>query len=247
MRSARRAMLRLAALAAALAAVATPADPTGHRTVLLGRSVDGRPIAAIETGDLDSPRRELVVGCTHGNECAGVAVAERLAHTQPPPELALWIVPNLNPDGAAANTRQNAHRVDLNRNFPWRWQRLTGVYDSGPHPLSEPESRLAATLIARVRPNVTIWFHQHLDVVDDSSGDVAIERRFADVADMQLAALTREPGSAVTWQSHCFPAATAFVVELPAGRLAPRAVARLDAAADAAGSAAPARRPTTTC
>jgi protein MpaA len=240
-------MHSLAALAAALVSVAAPADPTGHRTVLLGHSVDGRPITAIETGDLDSPRRELVVGVIHGNEPAGIAVAQRLAHTQPPRELALWIVPVLNPDGVAADTRQNAHGVDLNRNFPWRWTHLTGVYYSGPRALSEPESRIAVALIERVRPNVTIWFHQHLDVVDDSSGSVAIERRFADVADMRLAALTREPGSAVTWQSHCLPSTTAFVVELPAGEPSPPAVTRLDAAVDAAGSAAPAQRPSATC
>jgi protein MpaA len=235
------------ALAAVVASITATPDPTGHRTVLLGRSVDGRPITAIETGDLDSPRRELVVGCIHGNECAGVAIAERLARTRAPRELALWIVPDLNPDGAAANTRQNAHGVDLNRNFRWRWQRLTGTYDSGPRPLSEPETRVAVALIERVRPNVTIWFHQHLDVVDDSSGNVAIERRFADVADMRVAPLPREPGSSVTWQSHCFPAATAFAVELPAGPLAPRAVVRLDAAVDAVGAAAPAQRPRARC
>ena len=213
-----------------VAAKASP-DGAGRRTVLLGRSVDGRPIRAIESGDLDNPGRTLVVGCIHGNECAGVAVAERLARVETAPETLFWIVPNINPDGAAARTRGNAHHVDLNRNFPWRWQPLSGLYDSGPRPLSEPESRIASGLIARIRPSVSIWFHQHLDVVDDSSGDRNLERRFARAAGMHLQQLTQEPGSAVTWESHCLRESSSFVVELPAGRLADAAVRRLTGAA----------------
>ena len=34
----------------------------------------------------------------------------------------LWIIANLNPDGVARRTRQNARGVDLNRNFPSEWQ-----------------------------------------------------------------------------------------------------------------------------
>ena len=56
-----------------------PADPSVDRTVMIGRSVDGRPIRVVETGDPDSVRKTLVVGCIHGNERAGIAVADRLA------------------------------------------------------------------------------------------------------------------------------------------------------------------------
>jgi len=211
-------------------ASARPTDPLAHRSVTLGHSVDGRPITAVETGDLDSPRKALIVGCIHGNECAGIAIAEQLARSAPPAGVDLWILPNLNPDGAAAETRGNAHGVDLNRNFPWRWTPLSGIYNSGPHPLSEPESRIAYRLIERVRPAVSIWFHQHLKLVDDSSGSTDIERRFAAAARLRLAPLAQEPGSAVTWQNHTFPNATAFVVELPAGRLPGATLSRLERA-----------------
>ncbi len=240
---------RLAAVAtAALAIAAGGQSPTlAHRTVVLGRSVEGRAIVAVETGDPTAARRALVVGCIHGNECAGVAVARELIRAASPHGVDLWVVPNLNPDGAAAGTRGNAHGVDLNRNFPWRWLALGGLYFSGPRPLSEPESRLALRLIGRVRPSVTIWFHQHLDVVDDSTGSVAIERRFARVAGMRLATLTREPGSAVTWQAHCLPRSTPFVVELPAGTLTRAAAARLARAVLAAAAEAPPGRPDRRC
>jgi protein MpaA len=91
--------------------------------VVLGRSVQGRAIVSFEVGDLDSRRRELLVGCIHGDEAAGVAIARALEQAAPP-GLDLWVIPALNPDGVVAGTRGNAHRVDLNRNFPWRWQRL---------------------------------------------------------------------------------------------------------------------------
>jgi protein MpaA len=197
----------------------------GSHVVLLGRSLDGRPIRAVEVGD-PAGTRVLVVGCIHGNECAGVAIAERLEQTSPQ-GVDLWIVPVLNPDGRAADTRGNAHGVDLNRNFPWRWRRMTGFYESGPRPLSEPEARIAYRLISRLRPHVTIWFHQHLDLVWASGGDRRIERRFARLSGLPYHGLPPLAGSAVSWQNHALPGTTAFAAELPAGQLDRASVARL--------------------
>ena len=214
---------------------ATTGDPTGIRQVVLGYSVEGRAISAFETGDLDSPNRMLVVGCVHGNESAGIAVARALARLRPPPETDLWVVPDLNPDGVAAGTRGNGRGVDLNRNFPWRWRPLHGLFYSGPHALSEPESQLAGRLITRLHPAISIWFHQHLDVVDESGGRLALERRFSQLTGLPLTRLAREPGSAVGWENERFRGTTAFVVELPAGRLAPSRAVRLAGAVVALG------------
>src|SRR5207253_466 len=202
---------------------ATPSAPAPRvQSVVLGRSVQGRPIRAFEVGDPASPRRVLVVGCIHGNEPAGIAIADALAQGPAALGVVLWIVPDLNPDGVAADTRQNADRVDLNRNFPEHWRPIGHPGDqqySGPHALSEPESRIADALIERVRPAVSIWFHQPLDVVDQSGGDPGVERRFAALSGLPLRRLTRYPGSAVGWQDQTLPGTTAFVVELPGGRL----------------------------
>jgi murein peptide amidase A len=139
--------MKTVALASVVAAL-LPATPASARTVLLGRSWQGRPITAVEVGNpFGTP--VLVVGCIHGNETAGIAIADALEHVAPR-DLDLWIVPDLNPDGIAAHTRQNAHGVDLNRNFPWRWRPLSGVYASGPRPLSEREARIAHALILRL-------------------------------------------------------------------------------------------------
>lgn len=223
--------------AALLAALAVAAPPLGH-------SVQGRPIPVVEVGAAHADTAVLVVGCIHGNETAGIAVARALEHAKPPAGVAFWIVPDLNPDAVAAGTRQNAHGVDLNRNFPTGWRRQTGVFDSGPRPLSEPESSFAQGLILRVRPVVTIWFHQHENLVDASTGNTALERRFATVAGLPIGVLPRYGGSVVRWESHSFPGTTPFVVELPAGRLSPARVTRMVRAILAVAQAAvPAIKP----
>ena len=139
----------------------------------------GRPIQAVELGRPASRRRLLVIGCIHGDEPAGIAITRRLERQSTPVRADLWAVQDLNPDGVAAHTRQNAHGIDLNRNFPWSWRRIGRRGDqqySGPRPLSEPEARAAHTLISRLHPAITIWFHQPLGVVDESGGDIKVER-----------------------------------------------------------------------
>ncbi len=154
----------------------------------------------------------------------------RLERMTPPKGVDLWIIESLNPDGYAAGTRVNARGVDLNRNFPWGWQDLEGATDAGSAPLSEPESRLAARLIRRLRPRVSIWFHQDLNLVDESGGSLALERRFAELVGLPTKRLQRYPGSVTTWENHVLPGTTAFVVELPGGRLSSARAGRFAAA-----------------
>ena len=204
-----------------------PATASATTTQLIGRSVDGRPIRARLVGSLSAPTKVLVVGCVHGNETAGEAVTRALRGATAPSRVALWLVDEFNPDGCTAYTRQNAHGVDLNRNFPYRWRPLPrGTYYSGPRPLSEPESRAIHSFVLRQRPALSIWYHQHANLVDRSGGDPAIERRYARLVGMRFELFDRPPGSITSWQNHTFPGTTAFVVELPAGRLSGAATAR---------------------
>ncbi len=100
------------------------------------------------------------------------------------------------------------------------------MFDSGARPLSEPESRIAYRLILRLRPAVSIWFHQHLALVDGAGGNTALERRFARLVRLPFVALPRYPGSVTTWENATLPGKSAFVVELPAGSLTPAQAAR---------------------
>jgi protein MpaA len=207
-------------LATVVAATAHP-----HRAALLGRSVRGTPIVALERGNPSSLRKVLVVGCIHGTECAGITVVQLLARAQPR-NVDLWLVPNLNPDGYAAHTRQNAHGVDLNRNFGAMWAPIGhrgSLQWSGPRPFSEPETRIARRLILRLRPAVTLWFHQPQALVRAWGPSLRAGRRYARLAGVPFRALAWPGGTASNWQNHLRPHETSFVVELPPGPLTPLA------------------------
>ncbi len=204
-------------------------NPVRSRTLLLGHSVQGRPIQAIRLGDPASDRRLLIVGCIHGNEPAGTAVTRRLLRIRRPLAAEIWVIPTLNPDGEAHETRQNADGVDLNRNFRSQW-RPSGVRGDleypGPRPLSEPETRLAVRFIRRIRPDVTIWFHQPQDLVRAWGRSIPAARRYARVAGLRFRPIRWPHGTAPNWQNHRFRRGASFVVELPPGPLSAAGAAR---------------------
>jgi protein MpaA len=193
---------------------------------LLGRSEDGRPIVAVRVGD-PAGTRVLVFGCIHGTECAGIAVARALEGVQAPVDL--WIVPNLNPDGYARGVRQNGRGVDLNANWSSQWHsggRPWDTYYPGPRPFSERETRIARNLILRIRPRVTLWFHQHMNLVWAWGESSAAGRIYARAAGMRFYHHHWLNGTATNWQNHHLPGSASFTVELPAGSLSPRQVHR---------------------
>jgi murein peptide amidase A len=200
-----------------------------HRSELIGRSVLGRRIRIIESGNPASRRTLLVVGCIHGTERAGTAVTRRLIAARPPVRAHLWLLNYLNPDGAAVGARVNARGVDLNRNFPSHWEPLANRGDpqySGPRPASEPETRIAIRLIERIRPTVTVWFHQPVGIVRAFGQSAPLARRFARLAGLPFRVLPWLSGSASNWQNHRFRGTASFVVELPPGTLPSAAGAR---------------------
>ncbi|MDQ4048454.1 MAG: DUF2817 domain-containing protein, partial [Actinomycetota bacterium] len=188
-----------------------------------------RPLRAVQVGSPRARLKLLVVGAIHGTEPAGRAVTRRLRSLRPPSGVALLLLDDLNPDGSARGSRQNGRGVDLNRNFPFSWRaigRPFDTYHAGAEPLSEPESRAAATFIARMRPRVTIYYHQMLRLVDRSGGDPVLERLYARRSGLPYKRVPPLSGTATSWQNNRFPGDSAFVVELPGGRLSATAVDR---------------------
>jgi beta-N-acetylhexosaminidase len=218
-----------AAFAAGLAAAAAAAGPAPAQAPAwetIGHSEQGRPIRALRVGSSRARVKVLVVGVIHGNEQAGRPVVARLRGAHPPRGTALWLVDSANPDGMAAATRWNAHGVDLNRNFPYRWQPQDGVYESGPGPASETETQVMQRFIEREHPRATIWYHQALHIVVKSTGDPKLEKLYSARSGLPRKALPRYHGTAISWQNHSFPGDSAFVVELPGGTLPASGVRR---------------------
>jgi protein MpaA len=161
----------------------------------------------------------LVIGVIHGDEPAGGGIANRLL-TQPIPDgIDLWVVPTVNPDGEAHNTRTNAHEVDLNRNFPLNWSPLGKPGDSqyaGTGAASEPETKAIVALIERIKPELTLWYHQDLYRIAPASGRAGrIRQRYADLTGLPVLPVTggTYTGTASPW-AQGKGTGVSFIVEL---------------------------------
>jgi len=136
-----------------------------------GRSAQGRALAAfvLDNGVPDPADVTLVFGGFHGNERSTPGVVERLERwlRQTPeawPHRRVLLVPQANPDGVAAGTRDNARGVDINRNFPVGWTSAARAarYSPGARAASEPETQAIIALLARYRPAKIVSLHSPL-------------------------------------------------------------------------------------
>ena len=149
-------------------------------TRVIGYSVEGRPITAWRLGSPRSKKKVLLLAAMHGNEKAAVKTLRGLRDGRPITGADIWVVPVVNPDGYARNTRQNARKVDLNRNFSTKWKRAGGATGSGRRAFSEPEARAIRDFADEIDPMYTISFHQPLDGIDiRDTGNRAWARRLA--------------------------------------------------------------------
>jgi protein MpaA len=147
---------------------------------VFGHSSSGRPLRAYRLGPRTAHVTVVALAAMHGDETGGSIVLRSLRDGAPVRGVALWVVPRVNPDGVRRHDRHNARGVDLNRNFPVRWQFRRGYYASGPRPSSEPETRGLQRLLNRIRPDYVVSFHSPLHGVDTyRSKDPAFARRLS--------------------------------------------------------------------
>ncbi|MEO8330078.1 MAG: M14 family zinc carboxypeptidase [Candidatus Nanopelagicales bacterium] len=212
-----------AAIAAAFGSLAWPGNAhaaDGVKHYVIGHSTNDRPIKAYLIGDENAPNRYLVMGQMHGDEPAGRLIChDRLLNKGPVRDVALWVVPTMNPDGSIRGTRTNARGVDLNRNFPSNtWvRRGNGTrYYSGPHPSSEPETRAIVKFFADIQPRTIVSIHQPLACVDYSGGSHAVTRWLSEHLHLPVCHIQVTGGGTMTsWYNPKFPKKTAVTIEMP--------------------------------
>ena len=150
---------------------------------VFGQSAGGRELHCFRVGE--GSKAVLLVGAIHGNEVGTVKLVQHILAWLPGrfPELSVYCVPCLNPDGyaEARNQRQyfkdgrvgrlNGNGVDLNRNFPVPsfktesvWLRgkdyaETAPVKCGAHGGSEPELQALMTLVKELQPAAVFMFH----------------------------------------------------------------------------------------
>jgi succinylglutamate desuccinylase len=153
---------------AAGAAASHGLAPLQRERLVIGTSVQGRPIVAVHRWRDGATATVLVIGNLHGDEQAGLRVVRALDRRRFPRDVDLWLIRTANPDGTAADRRTNAHGVDLNRNFARRWVPAgQGTsHWSGPAKASEPETQALQRFVRRLQPHTTVVFHQPLFGVD---------------------------------------------------------------------------------
>ncbi|GAB3781202.1 M14 family zinc carboxypeptidase [Nocardioides ungokensis] len=197
-------------------------------TRVLGKSVEGRKIVAWHLGEPGKPK-VVLMSAMHGDERAPRQILQALRDGAPIHGINLWVVPTYNPDGAAAGTRKNAHGVDLNRNFPYKWVDLDGNYESGRKPASEPETRAMMRFLSDVRPRWILSFHQPLHGVDTDTKRPTFARKVARHLDLPAKKFSCGSvchGTMTMWFNHKF-AGTALTVEY--GATPPRRLMRVRA------------------
>ena len=185
---------------------------------VIGHSVQGRPITAWHLGNPHAKKTVVLISQMHGDEHAVRNILTSLRDGAPVTGIDLWLVPRYNPDGVAHDTRQNAHGVDLNRNYPRSWRHTTGYFDSGPKPSSEPETRAMMAFLKRVNPDYVISFHQPLHGVDLLTKHKSFSRKVATALHLPTKALSCNGGCHGTmtmWLNHHF-AGEAITVEFGA-------------------------------
>ena len=155
-----------------------PEDPTlDENPVVIGYSVAGKAIEVHRFGN--GPTARMIVGGIHGgNEGNTIKLANELIdyvtkHPEIIPEnITLYILPNLHPDGFARarglDGRVNDNGVDLNRNWPYRWERdydRTSCWHyrpttAGDYAASEPEtSALLVFIVSHPEIDALVSYH----------------------------------------------------------------------------------------
>ena len=163
-----------------ICATVTPRPPPVVSSWELARSAGGRSLSITQIGE--GPHKIVLIGTVRGGENPNSELVVNRLQTHfaanlesIPPEVALYFIPVLNPDGRAEGRRFNANNVDLNRNWDTpSWKSDTEqpggtVRNSGgQRPFSEPETQALRDLLLNLQTEgesvSVIAYHHHAGI-----------------------------------------------------------------------------------
>ncbi|WP_207682798.1 DUF2817 domain-containing protein [Desulfonema magnum] len=168
------------------------------REYKVGMSLENQPIECFVIGE--GKDVILILASMHGNEQAGTKLAYRLysyfrnrKHWKLLRERKVLIMPEINPDGVKHNSRYNAGKVDINRNFPAA-NRKNGGYN-GPKAFSEPETRAIFEVIMKYHPKRIISVRKVLGCIDYDGPGEGLANHMGKYCDLSVQKLGSQPGS----------------------------------------------------
>ncbi|MDA8793535.1 M14 family zinc carboxypeptidase [Bacteriovoracaceae bacterium] len=171
------------------------AYPDLAKVHVVGQSVEGRKIFAIQLSKKNQSEKPSVLfnGMHHAREVmspeVNLDIIEYLLSNYKSQEkvqfwlnnLNVWVLPMLNVDGNVKVWNKNAmwrkntknkHGVDINRNYPHRWNGCRGSSGwkwsdtyRGDSPASEPETNTLMDLVKQIRPVFDISYHAYSQLV----------------------------------------------------------------------------------
>lgn len=161
-----------------------------------GNSALGRELQCHRIGSADARQSFLWVFAIHGFEdsfnqdgkvltqIAELMIDHYRNHTDTLGDYVLYIVPAANPDGQLEGTskdgfgRCNADGIDINRDFPVGWKKMTTArYKTGTEPFSTPEAQCLRDLAQSIMPTYGADVHGWINRV---YGDEELSQPFMD-------------------------------------------------------------------
>jgi hypothetical protein len=133
------------------------ASRDGVTKTIIGQSFCGLPISCLSMGD--GPKKVLLWTQMHGDESTATAAVLDIMHLVTAKLssslnanwhslLTIHIIPMLNPDGAAAGTRENAQGIDINRDAL---------------ALQTPEGKALNAVVEKIHPDFAFNLHDQKD------------------------------------------------------------------------------------
>lgn len=124
----------------------------------LGFSVEKNTIEAFKT-DIKAPKYIYLIAGLHGDEVEGIFLVQKiyewLSVDHQVQDLPLILIPIANPDGYLRQSKENAHGIDLNSNFPLDKEDLKNTEKKF---LTEPETHSLDKILKKYRPSLVINF-----------------------------------------------------------------------------------------